>query len=115
MSNKTVRFITVILLVAAISVFTIGCAKQAAGIKDEDAIKAVQTAIESNSKGNKLTSPIVIVEKGAKLQTGEMPFKVEYTVTLPDGSSKKEVITYNISPGGVNDMGVNIWNAVEAK
>jgi hypothetical protein len=115
MSYKRVRVLFVFLLIAVMAVAVTGCAKKDAGVKDEDAIKAIQTTIEGNTKGNKLTSPIVILEKGAKKQTGEFPFKVEYTLTLADGNSKKEVLTYNVSSGGINDMGVALWNAVEAK
>ncbi|MBA4372159.1 MAG: hypothetical protein C0402_04795 [Thermodesulfovibrio sp.] len=115
MSYKRVRLVLVFLLIAVMAVVVTGCAKKDAGVKDEDAIKAIQTTIEGNTKGNKLTSPIVILEKGAKKQTGEFPFKVEYTLTLADGSTKKEAVTYNISSGGVNDMGVAVWNAAEAK
>lgn len=115
MSYKRVKVLLVFLLIAVMAMVVTGCAKKDAGVKDEDAIKAIQTTIEGNTKGNKLTSAIVILEKGAKKQTGEVPFKVEYTLTLADGSSKKEVLTYNVSPGGINDMGVALWNAVEAK
>jgi hypothetical protein len=114
MSHKRVRVLLVFLVIAAFAVVVSGCAKKQ-GLKDEEAIKAIQATIEGNTKGNKLASDIVILERGAKNPAGEFPFKVEYTLTLPDGSSKKEVLTYNIAPGGVNDMGVNIWNAVEAK
>lgn len=115
MSYKGVRVLFVCLLIAVMAVVVTGCAKKDAGVKDEDAIKAIQTTIEGNTKGNKLTSAIVILEKGAKKQTGEVPFKVEYTLTLADGSTKKETITYNVSSGGINDMGVAQWNAIEAK
>jgi hypothetical protein len=115
MSHKREQIFLVFLLIAAFAIVMTGCAKKDAGIKDEDAIKAVQTTIEGNTKGNKLTSAVVILEKGAKKQTGEFPVKVEYTLTLADGSTKKETLTYNISPGGINDMGVALWNAIEAK
>jgi len=115
MLNRAAKVILVLLVVAAMGVVIAGCAKPGATLKDEEAIKAIQTTVEGNTKGYKLASPITVLEKGAKNQAGEFPFKVEYTITLQDGSSKKETLTYNIAPGGVNDMGVNIWNAVEAK
>lgn len=105
----------VVMLIAAVALVLSGCAKPAAGIKDEEAIKAITTTVEGNVKGYKLASPITILERGAKNQAGEFPFKVEYTVTLQDGSSKKETMTYLVSPGGVDSMGVNVFNAVEAK
>lgn len=114
MVHKRVKVLLVFLLIAAFTVVVSGCAKKQ-GLKDEEAIKAIQTTIEGNTQGNKLTSPIIILERGAKNQAGEFPFKVEYTLTLPDGSTKKETVTYNIAPGGVDSMGVNVWNAAVAK
>ena len=108
-----------VLMMVILGLIAAGCSskgdKPAAGIKDEDAIKAITTTVEGNTKGYKLSSPIVILERGTKTPGGESPFKVEYTITLADGSTKKETITYNVSPGGVNDMGVPVFNATEAK
>jgi hypothetical protein len=116
MGNKRAIALTLVLIMAAVSLFLSGCAKESAkGLKDEDAIKAVTTTLEGNTKGFKLSSPITIVERGAKNPAGEFLYKVEYTITLADGSSKKEAMTYKISSGGINDMGVPQWNAMEAK
>jgi len=95
-------------------VFTVsGCSKQQ-GVPDADAIKSIQSTIEGNTKGYTLKSPIVIVEKGKQLPTGDWPVKVEYTVSAKDGSTKKETMTYNLSPS-IDAMGANVWLAVEAK
>lgn len=115
MTLKRVRVVLTFVLAVVFAAAMFGCGGKQAGIKDEDAIKAIQAAIESNTKGYKLTSPITILERGAKLPSGEFPFKVEYTITLADGSTKKETMTYKISSGGVDSMGVNVWNASESK
>lgn len=118
MGKKRAIVLSLILIMAAFLLVLSGCSKDGAakgGLKDEDAIKAVTTALEGNTKGFKLSSPITILEKGAKNPAGEFLYKVEYTITLADGSSKKEVMSYKISSGGINDMGVPQWNAVETK
>ena len=91
----------------------VGCSKEA-GPKAEDAIKAIQGHIESNTKGNILKSPVVILERGKPLASGDYPIKVEYTISTKDGAMKKEVITYKLSPM-INDMGVTVWLVAEAK
>jgi hypothetical protein len=101
-----------IAMVLAVSVF--GCSKQASGPKDEDAIKAITSTIESSAKDATLKSPVAIVEKGKQTPAGEWQVKVEYTIGLKDGSSKKETKTYNLS-SSINDMGVPVWMATEAK
>ncbi|MBI5848414.1 MAG: hypothetical protein HZB31_10800 [Nitrospirae bacterium] len=107
-------YAVLMLLVVTVFAFTLfGCAKQE-GPKEEDAIKVIQATVEADLKGATLKLPIVILEKGAKLSTGEWPIKVEYSVTAADGSVKKEVVTYKLSPT-VNDMGANTWLATVAK
>ena len=101
----------VVVMVFAFTMF--GCSKQE-GPKDEDAIKAIQAAVEAGTKGYTLKSPIVILERGKKLSTGDWPIKVEYSISSADGSTKKEVVTYKLS-ASINDMGVNVWSAVETK
>jgi hypothetical protein len=102
------------LLVVTVFAFTLfGCAKQE-GPKDEDAIKVIQSAVESDLKGATLKGPVVILEKGAKLPTGDWPIKVEYSIAAADGSVKKESVSYRLSPT-VNDMGANTWLATVAK
>jgi len=106
--------VVLMLLVAAVFAFSLfGCGAKQEGPKDADAIKIIQAAAESDVKGGTV-SPVKILEKGAKLPSGEWPFKVELTVTASDGSTKKEVVTYKLSPT-VNDMGVNTWLATLAK
>jgi hypothetical protein len=105
---RTSRKVIFVMLLAALFAFAVsGCTKSAKGPSDEDAIKAIQSAIESDPKGNTLKSPIVILERGAQV-AGDWPIKVEYTVAAKDGSSKKETITYNLSPS-INDMGVTVY------
>jgi hypothetical protein len=111
--RSRIKVFLMVLLVSALAFAMFGCAKQE-GPKDEDAIKAVQAAVEGGTKGYALKSPIVIVEKGKKLPTGDWPVKVEYTVSAADGSTKKEVVSYKLS-SSINDMGVNVWSAVETK
>lgn len=90
-----------------------GCSKQS-GPSDADVSKVIQSAIEGNPKGITLKSSIVIMERGKQLPSGDWPVKVEYTIGMKDGSTKKEVITYNLSPS-IDAMGANIWLATEAK
>jgi len=105
--------VLIFMLVGVFALTMFGCAKQE-GPKDEEAIKAVQAEIEGGAKGYTLKTPIVIVEKGKKLPSGDWPFKVEYTVASADGSTKKEVVSYKLS-SSINDMGVTVWTAVESK
>lgn len=99
-------FSFLVLMVAFVFVSS-GCGKKSAGPKDEDVIKAITSAIESDAKAGTLKSPVVILERGAK--TGEdYPFKVEYTIAAADGSTRKETVNY-ILTGSINDMGVTVW------
>ncbi|MHB8880051.1 MAG: hypothetical protein ACYC69_00920 [Thermodesulfovibrionales bacterium] len=111
MRRKSVKVLLYFLVIAVTAMVVTGCAKKASGVKDEDAIKAIRTTIEGNTEGNRLTSAIVILERDAKKPSGEYPFKVEYTLSLPDGSTKKETLTYNISSGGVDSLGAAVWYA----
>jgi hypothetical protein len=112
--GKRMRIVAVWTVVVALSVIVFGCSKQAAGPKDEDAIKAITSAIESGVKDAALQPPVVIVEKGKQTPAGEWIVKAEYTLTLKDGTTKKETKTYNLS-SSINDMGVPVWMATEAK
>jgi hypothetical protein len=103
-SAKVVSFL---LLVALLAMAVSGCSKSAKGPSDDDAIKAIQSTIEGDPKGLTLKSPITILERGAQV-AGDWPFKVEYTVAAKDGSTKKETITYNLTPS-LNDMGAPIF------
>lgn len=106
--------VVLLLLVATVFAFSIvGCGAKKEGPKDADAIKIIQAAAEADVKGGTV-SPVVILEKGAKLPTGEWPFKVEYTVNAADGNAKKETVTYKLSPT-VNAMGANTWLATVSK
>lgn len=102
----SVKVVSFLLLVALFSFSLSACSKSSAGPTDADALKAIQSAIESDPKGVTLKSPIVILERGAQV-AGDWPFKVEYTVAAKDGSTKKETITYNLTPA-LNDMGAPI-------
>lgn len=103
-----------VVLIIALAMFAMaGCSKQA-GPKDEDATKAIQATIESSPKGYALKSPIVILERGKQLVSGDWPIKAEYTAAAKDGTTKKETATYNLG-SSINDMGVTIWMATEAK
>lgn len=105
--------VLILMLVAIFALTMLGCAKQE-GPKDEEVIKAVQAAVEGGAKGITLKSPVTIVEKGKKLPSGDWSFKVEYTAAAADGSTKKETVSYKLS-SSINDMGVTVWTAVEAK
>jgi hypothetical protein len=111
--GKMARIAATLLLVTALAFTVLGCSKQA-GPKDEDVIKAVTSTVESSAKGYTLKSPVVILERGKQAPSGDWPIKVEYTVGLQDGSTKKEVTTYNFS-ASVDAMGANTWLASEAK
>ncbi|MCL4476623.1 MAG: hypothetical protein M1508_10425 [Nitrospirae bacterium] len=110
---NVVSIFLVVLLLSAVAVTMFGCSKQK-GPADADAIKAIQATIEGGTKGYTLKSPIVIVEKGMQLPSGDWSVKVEYSVGSPDGSAKKEVVAYKLS-SSINDMGVTVWSAVETK
>lgn len=116
MGKKRAGVLLLISILAAFSLVMAGCSSGggAKGLKDDDVIKAVTTTVEA-APGVKLTSPVTILERGEKNPAGEYAYKVEYSVTLPDGSSKKETKGYKISSGGSNDMGVPVWNAAEVK
>jgi hypothetical protein len=101
------------LVVAAVAFNLIGCSKQE-GPSDADVSKTIQATVEDGLKGNTLKSPVVIIERGKKLPSGDWPVKVEYTIGMKDGSTKKETITYNFSPS-IDAMGANVWLAVPAK
>jgi hypothetical protein len=105
--RTSVKVISFLLLVVLSAVALSACSKSSSGPSDADAIKAIQSAIESDPKGNTLKSPIVILERGAQV-AGDWPIKVEYTIAAKDGSSKKETITYNLT-SSINDMGVTVW------
>ena len=113
MRSKIKVLSVVMVVIAMVAVMVSGCSKDA-GPKDEDAIKAIQATIEGNTKGNTLKSPVVILEKGKQLVSGDFPIKVEYSISTKDGKMKKEVVTYNLSPS-INDMGVTVWLVSEAK
>ena len=102
----SVKVISFLLLVALFTVALSACSKSSTGPTDADALKAIQSTIEGDLKGGTLKSPIVILERGAQV-AGDWPFKVEYTVAAKDGSTKKETITYNLTPA-LNDMGAPI-------
>ena len=105
---RTSRIVISFMVLAALFAFVVsGCSKSAKGPSDEDAIKAIQSAIEGDLKGNTLKSPIVILERGAQA-AGDWPVKVEYTIAAKHGSTKKETITYLLSPS-INDMGVTVY------
>ena len=112
MKNR-IKVLSFLLLAVMVVLSVVGCSKTA-GPKDDDAIKAIQSQIESNTKGNTLKSPVVILERGKQLASGDFPIKVEYTISTKDGATKKEVITYNLS-SSINDMGVTVWLVAEAK
>jgi len=111
--KNSLKVLSFFLLAVVFTLTVVGCSKQV-GPKDEDAIKAIQSQIESNTKGNTLKSPVVILERGKTLASGDFPIKVEYSISTKDGAMKKEVITYNLSPS-INDMGVTVWLVAEAK
>ena len=111
--RNSIKILSFFLLAVMVALTIVGCSKEA-GPKAEDAIKAIQSQIESNTKGNTLKSPVVILERGKPLASGDFPFKVEYSITTKDGVMKKEVVTYNLSPS-INDMGVTVWLVAEAK
>ena len=111
--RNSIKVLSFFLLAVMVVLTVVGCSKNA-GPKDEDAIKAIQSQIESNTKGNTLKSPVVILEKGKPLASGDFPYKVEYTIATKDGATKKEVVKYNLSPS-INDMGVTVWLVAEAK
>jgi len=104
--RTSVKVLSLLLLVALFAVALSACSKSAKGPSDEDVIKAIQSAVEGDPKGLALKSPITILERGAQV-AGDWPFKVEYTVAAKDGSTKKETITYNLTPA-LNDMGAPI-------
>ena len=113
--GKMLRIAAVSMMVLALAFAVVGCAKTASGPKDEDAIKAIASAIESTVKDAKLQSPVVIVERGSKqTPAGEWQVKADYTLVLKDGKTKKETKTFNLS-SSINDMGVPVWMAAEAK
>ncbi|NTW58319.1 MAG: hypothetical protein HGA43_04045 [Nitrospirae bacterium] len=105
--RTSAKVIAFLLLVVLSVVSLAACSKSAKGPSDEDAIKAIQSAIEGDPKGLTLKSPITILERGAPV-AGDWPFKVEYMVAAKDGSTKKETITYNLTPS-LNDMGAPIF------
>lgn len=107
-------FILVIVMVLVVAFGLYGCAAKPAGPKDEDAVKAIQALIEAGPNASAFKAPVVLIEKGQKLPGGDYPVKVEYTLAIPDGTTKKVTATFNLSPT-VNDMGANVWNASEAK
>jgi len=111
--RNSIKVVSFLLLAVVIALTVVGCSKQT-GPKDEDAIKAIQSAIESNTKGNTLKSPVVILERGKQHASGDFPIKVEYSISTKDGAVKKEVVTYNLS-SSINDMGVTVWLVSEAK
>lgn len=111
--KNSFKVMSVFLLVIMVSLSIAGCSKQA-GPKDEDAIKAIQSTIEGNTLGNTLKSPVVIVERGQLLTTGDWPFKVEYTIAAKDGSTKKMTTKFNLAPS-IDAMGANIWLVTEVK
>ena len=112
---KMLRIAAVSMIVVALAFAVVGCSKSASGPKDEEAIKAITATIESSVKDAKLQSPVAIVERGAtQTPAGEWPIKAEYTLGLKDGKTKKETKTFNLS-SSINDMGVPVWMAAEAK
>lgn len=108
-SNAYLVIVTALLVAFA---FT-ACAKSA-GPKDDEALKMLQATVEGSLKGQTMKSPVVIVEKGQKLPSGDWPFTVSYTVANPDGTEKKVTAKYTLSPT-IDSMGANTWNATEAK
>lgn len=98
---------SLLVMIVAVVFVSAGCGKKSAGPKDADAIKAITSAIESDAKAGTLKSPVVILERGAKVGE-DYPFKVEYTVAAADGSTKKETVNYVLT-GSINDMGVMVW------
>lgn len=112
MGNR-IKSVLFMLVFVAFAVSLVGCSKQA-GPSDVDINKTIQSTVEDGLKGNTLKSPVVILERGAKLPSGDWPVKVEYTIGMKDGSTKKETITYNFSPS-IDAMGANVWLAVPAK
>jgi hypothetical protein len=111
--KNSFKIMSILLLAIVVSLSLSSCSKQV-GPKDEDAIKAIQSAIESNTQGNTLKSPVLILERGQQLTTGDWPIKVEYTIAGKDGSTKKMTTKYNLTPS-ISDMGANIWLVTEAK
>jgi len=107
-------FILIVVMVLVVAFGLYGCAAKPEGPKDEEAVKVIQALIEGGPNGPAFKAPVVILEKGQKLPSGDYPVKVEYTLANPDGTTKKVTATFNLSPA-VNDMGANIWNASEAK
>jgi hypothetical protein len=110
MKNGLKAFSFLMLMVAVVFVST-GCGKKGAGPKDADVTSAITSAIESDSNAGTLKSPVVILERGAKVGE-EFPFKVEYTVAAADGSSKKETVHY-VLMSSINDMGATVWTATK--
>lgn len=112
--KRSQSFILAVVMMLVVAMGLYGCAAKPAGPKDEDAVKVIQALIEAGPNASAFKAPIVIVEKGQKLPSGDYPVKVEYTLANPDSTTKKVAATFNLSPT-VNDMGVNTWNASEAK
>jgi len=110
--RSRIRFVLFLLVVVA-AVTVVGCSKQE-GPSDVDVSKTIQSTIEDGLKGTTLKSPVVILERGKKMPSGDWPVKVEYTIGMKDGSTKKETVTYAFSPS-IDAMGANVWLAVPAK
>lgn len=112
MGRRGKIFLVIAILLLASSGIN-GCSSSP-GPTNEDAIKVIQATIEADLKGQALKSPVVILEKGMKLPSGDWPVKVEYSFSKPDGTTEKKVTTYNLTPI-IDSMGANSWNAAEAK
>jgi len=112
--KKMLKGALVVLAVLCLAVVFIGCSKSPSGPKDDDVIKAVTSAVETGFKDFTLKSPITIVEPGKQIQSGDWQVKVKFTLASKDGKTKDETKSYNLS-SSINDMGVPVWMAVEAK
>lgn len=103
-----------VLAVLALTVVFVGCSKAPSGPKEEDVLKAVTSAIETSVKDATLKPPVTIAEPAKQTPSGDWQVKVKFTLAAKDGKTKDETKTYNLS-SSINDMGVPVWMAAEAK
>ena len=109
-----VAVVSLLFLVAALIVSTAGCSKFSRP-SDAEVLKAIDDSGVLKSESFKVTSPLVILERGNQNKDGSWTVRVKMTLTmqLPDGkiSEPRENDTYFRIFKAKDSAGHSVWKA----
>ena len=108
-----VRVLFIVMLIAAFALNGAGCSKFF-GPSDEEVIKAINDSGRLNSSGFTVIAPIVVLEKGNRLDDGGWPVTVrlKLSVKMPDDKTNEVETKTNFRIYKSKDgTGKTVWTA----